>query len=184
MKRELIHQKLIRERNRLLALYKIDNDQAHLMKMYAIDHFLGCGTFEKYDLILSFAKSKNLKRVFDIGCAYGHQSEIFIDEPVEYIGINDIELEYWNSDKFKYITKEYPFMINAREDDLVTSVLCLTWDCYLYEEDTLHKQCEALSRDFKHCLLYMPQNKLSFVKEYFSSYNVINSDFVYFSKGS
>lgn len=173
-------ERLLIERERCSKAYDIDNNIEHLMKIDCIDHFFECETYIKYQKILDFAKENNLKRVFDIGCAYGHQSEIFLNEPVEYIGINDAKSDYWNKDKFQYITKEYPFMIKANKNDLATSVLCLTWNCYLYKKDTLYKQCEALSRDFTHCLLYMPKDKINFVKKYFTNYKIIDKSFVYF----
>ena len=112
----------------------------------------------------------------------GHQSEVFIDSDIEYIGINDLPVKnYWNSDRYKYITKQYPFKIEAKETDLAVSLLCLTWNCYLYKgEKTLKEQCEALTRDFKNVLLYMQKDKLLFVAKYFKSYEMLHDNFVYF----
>ncbi len=174
------YKKLSKRRKYLQENSTID-DTPMLMEVDCIDHIFALNKLEQYTEVLKFAKSKGFKRVFDIGCAYGHQSEAFIDSDIEYIGIDDgVPGEYWNLDKYIYISEHYPFKINATETDLAVSILCLTWNCYLYEgEKTLKEQCEALKRDFKHVLLYMPKDKVGFVKEYFKGYEQVN-EFMYF----
>lgn len=147
-----------------------------------LDNFFECEIYIKYDKILNFAENNGFKRIFDIGCAYGHQSEMFLNSVVEYVGIDEIPCTHWNTEKYKYISKHYPFKIEAHSDDLAVSSLCLTWNCYLYEGNkTLKEQCEVLQRDFKSCLLYMQMDQLDFVKKYFKTYEVIDKDMVYFS---
>lgn len=155
-------------------------DDECLREMYSIDVFFEAKTYETYELFADFCKRNNYKRVFDIGCAFGFQSEIFLNEGIGYVGINDGKLDFWNKEIFEYIVGTYPFKIKADENDLAVSSLCLFWNCYLYEgEKTLKRQCEALTRDFKSCLLYMPIEKLDFVKSFFKKYQIINENIVY-----
>lgn len=153
---------------------------------YLIEHDSLCSFFEcsgaiRYKTILRFAKENNFKRIYDIGCANGYQSEIFLNSNVEYIGIDEYKSDFWNKEEFKYIIDNYPFYIDTNEDDLAVSVLCLTWNCYLSEgELTLKKQCEQLKKDFKHCLLYICQEQIEFVSRYFENYKILNDNFVYF----
>lgn len=174
------YEKLSQRRDYLNKLTDEVDDTNALMEMDCIDHFFECEEYKTYGKILRFAENNGFKRVFDIGCAYGHQSEVFINSKVDYIGINEDECDYWNKDRYKYISKHYPFEIKANANDLAVSVLCLTWNCYLYEKDkTLKEQCEALSRDFRNCLLYMQINQLEFVKKYFKNCKIIDKNLVY-----
>lgn len=152
-----------------------------LEMLYSIDTFFEAEVYKTYEAFARITKEKGFNRVFDIGTAFGLQSEVFLNEGIDYIGINDGDLNFWNKDKFEYIVGEYPFKIEAKETDLAISSLCLTWNCYLYEgEKTLSKQCNALSRDFKACLLYMQMDKLDFVKRYFKGHEIIDNKLIYF----
>lgn len=165
----------------LNRLYDETKDILYMMEDDCICHFFECEGYKKYEIILDFAKHNNFKRVFDIGCAFGHQSEVFLNSNIEYVGIDSGEFNFWNNDRYKYISKEYPFTIKADKDDLAVSVLCLTWNCYLYEnERTLHEQCNQLKKDFKHCLLYMDNKKIEFVKRYYNNYKILDGNFIYF----
>lgn len=176
------YERLEQRRKELNKLFDKTNNTNCLIEMDCIDHFFECESYKTYGKILEFAEAKKIKRVFDIGCAYGHQSEVFINSKVDYVGINEGKCDYWNEDRYKYLSTHYPFKIEANTDDLAVSVLCLTWNCYLYEKDkTLQEQCEALQRDFKNCLLYMASDKIDFVKKYFKDYIVIDKNLVYFS---
>lgn len=149
--------------------------------MYSVDTFYECEVYGKYEKFANFCKERGYTRVFDIGSAFGLQSEVFLNEGLSYVGINDLPLDFWNKDIFEYIVEAYPMKIKAREADLAISSLCLTWDCYLFDkENTLIKQCEALSRDFKSCLLYMQMDKLDTVNKYFANYEIIEENMVYF----
>ena len=159
------YNKLIVRRKQLLELskqnYKENKDTIKYdMEIDCIDHFFECESYKTYEYIAKHCKEFHIDRVIDIGCAYGHQSEIFLNSKINYIGVNDYNLEFWNYDKYDFIVKEYPFEFNTKyfkveHNDLPISVLCLTWNCYLYYgEETLKKQIEALTRDFKHCYAY------------------------------
>ena len=111
---------------------------------------------------------------------------MFLNNNIKYIGINDYYLDFWNYNKYDYIVREYPFEYESKYfevnySDLPISVLCLTWNCYLYNgEETLRKQIEALSRDFRHCLLYMSKDKLDFVKQYYYGCKRLGESLMYF----
>lgn len=157
------------------------DDRGALELLYSIDTFFEAEVYKTYETFAKVAKEKGFNRVFDIGTAFGLQSEVFLNEGIDYVGINDGNLDFWNKDKFEYIVGEYPFKIEAKETDLAVSSLCLTWNCYLYEgEKTLSKQCNALSRDFDACLLYMQISNLDFVAKYFRGYEIIDKNIVYF----
>lgn len=166
------------------AMIKSKDDIDELMVLDCICHFFECEIYKNYQYILDFCKDRGFTRIFDIGCAIGLQSEVFLNSGVDYVGIDNHrnKLNFWNEDIFQYIVGHYPFKIDTREGDLGVSILCLTWDCYLHEkEKTLREQCEALQRDFKDCLLYMPENKVEFVGNYFKTVEPLDSKFVYFS---
>ena len=110
--------------------------------IYSIDTFFEVEVYKTYEVFAKIAKEKGFSRVFDIGTAFGLQSEVFLNEGIDYVGINDGNLNFWNKDKFKYIVGEYPFKIEAKETDLAVSSLCLTWNCYLHEgENYKNMQC-------------------------------------------
>lgn len=177
----MLYKRLDDRLDKLWKMHDETNNVKYLMEGDCICSLLEGQSYKRYENILSFAKENNFKRVYDIGCAYGHQSEIFLNEKIEYIGVNEHNYEFWNADKFKYIVNYYPFKIETDKTDLAVSVSCLTWNCYLDDgEETLKKQCEQLQHDFKHCLLYMAKDKIDFVKKYYDNYKILNDNFVYF----
>ena len=52
------------------------NDDENLMLLDSIDNFFECETYKKYEFVLNFCKKNGFNRIFDIGCAYGLQSEV------------------------------------------------------------------------------------------------------------
>jgi hypothetical protein len=165
-----------------LELYRKNHEVVYLMEEDCIAHLFECRGIETYEKIAMFCKERGIKRIFDIGCAYGHQSEVFLKEGLEYIGVNDHTATFWNRDKFQYIVNRYPCELPTQKGDLGVSVLCLTWNCYLYEgKKTLTEQCEALQRDFEHCLLYIAPDKVEFVNRYFKKVKKIDEHLYYFS---
>lgn len=176
------YKRLIDRSKELNSLYIKTKDIEYAMEDDCIMHLFGCGGIETYETICNFVKENKFKKVYDIGCAYGHQSEIFLEKNVDYVGIEVSPIKnFWNADKFKYINRKYPFEINANENDVAVSVLCLTWNCYLFEGiKTLKEQCEALKRDFKHCILYMQNDRIEFVGEYFKNCKHIKDNIYYF----
>lgn len=174
-----------RIRNRLKELgelYLKSLDSKYLKEDYCICCLFEAEGFQTYERITSFCLKHNINRVVDIGCAYGHQSEVFLQNSIDYIGINENECNFWNKDKFQYIVDSYPCKIPVQKGDLGVSVLCLTWNCYLHEgKKTLHEQCQALQRDFTHCLLYLQIDHIEVVKSYFKKYEQIDGNLFYFS---
>lgn len=172
-----MYERIAKLREECFDSYEKTQDDKYLRKAYSIDVFFECKVYKKYQKFTKFCKENGFDRVFDIGCAFGFQSEVFLETGVSYVGINEDNIDFWNKDVFKYIAKHYPFEIKARDTDLAVSSLCLAWNCYLYEgEKTLKEQCEALSRDFKSCLLYIPNDKIEFVSSFFKKTIVLQED--------
>lgn len=151
------------------------------MEMDSINHLFE-GGLDTYGLIISFLLSMDLRigKIYDIGCAYGHQSELFLLNALEYVGVNDYQLTFYNKDKFSYSVQEYPFTIEATASDVLISVLCLTWNIYLRDKNTtLRKQLKQCSEDFRHCILYLQEDKLPIVKKYFEKVVKIEKNLYY-----
>lgn len=179
----MVTERLVNRYNECNELYRKTGDVKYAMELDCIAHIMETSTIKRYREIVEFAKGGEFKRVFDIGCALGHQSEVFIGSGVKYIGINDSDREFWNADIFDYIVGRYPFKIGTHNHDLAVSILCLTWNCYLYEgEITLREQCEALARDFDHVILYMSEDKIEFVRKYFGRVERLKENLMYFSR--
>lgn len=178
----LMYPRLEARMKELSMLYKQEQKDEYLMEDYCIVHFLGGSGREIYEKIASFCKEREIGRVFDIGCAGGHQSEAFMTDGVEYVGVEPSKMDYWNKDNLQYITSSYPCTLPTQKGDMAISVLCLTWNCFLYEgEKTLIEQCEALKKDFDHCLLYVQPDKVEIVSRYFNKVEKITPELYYFS---
>ena len=176
------YQRLIDRELELSKLFDEADSDLHMNEHYSLCSIFECETLKTYEKICEFAKENNFNKVYDIGCAFGHQSEVFFNNNVEYVGVNDHELPFWNKDKYKYIVSHYPFKIATGDSSLAVSVLCLTWNCYLHEgEKTLKQQCEALRRDFRQCLMYMAKDKVGFVSKYFINIKEIENDLYFLS---
>lgn len=176
------YKRLVERGKECFSLYMETDDIRYAMEDDCIEHFFGAGGMEHYETICNFIKENKFDKVYDIGCAYGHQSEIFLEEDIDYIGIEASPIKnFWNADKFKYINKEYPFKIDTGKNDIAVSVLCLIWNCYLYEnQKTLRAQCEALQRDFNQCILYIAHDKIATVDRYFKNRKKIGDGMYYF----
>ena len=154
-----------------------------LMEHNSIINYFESGR-KKYKKALDFCKKKGFLKAYDIGCAYGFQSELFITYNIDYVGIdcsvkND---EFWDSGRFIHLNKTYPFKIKAdKQNDVAISILCLCWNCYLTDgEETLRTQMEQLSKDFNHVILYIDNRFFNIVKSYFKGYESFDSLFYYF----
>lgn len=182
------YQRLMERRDELSALgtkaYKAKQDSIEYdMEMDCIDHLFGCEGIQTYEKIALFCKENGIKRAIDIGCAYGHQSEAFLIHGIDYVGVNEgMKLYFWNQEQFRFIAGHYPCLLPVKKDDLGVSVLCLTWNCYLREnEKTLKEQCEALQRDFSHCLLYVTEEAKDYLSQYFNKVEKLEKNLYYFS---
>lgn len=162
-------------------LYDESRDSIYLMEDDTLMHLFGCDGLRRYEKIASFCMNNDIQGVVDIGCAYGHQSEVFNQVNIEYLGVNDSKSSFWNEKNIPYVANCYPCQIPTKRGDLAISILCLTWNCYLYEGDkTLHEQCAALKRDFDHCLLYIQPDKKEIISDYFKHVEDLGEGFYYF----
>jgi hypothetical protein len=175
------YQKLLDRRKECIKLYKKTNNDNYLREDDSILHVLGAGGIENYEFIVDFCTKNNITFVYDIGAAYGHQSEMFLqnNEDIIYVGVeaqaNELR-NFWNNDKYTYIQGKYPCELNPKGNDLAISVLCLGWNCYLYEgEKTINEQFKALSKDFEHALIFAPHETKEIAEKYFKEVSFLKS---------
>lgn len=83
------YKRIIKLREKCSRLFDETKNDEYLYKMYSIDTFFECETYKIYESIAHFCKENNFCRIFDIGCAYGLQSEIFRNKNIDYIGVNE-----------------------------------------------------------------------------------------------
>jgi len=168
--------------NRLHELLKNDSYES-MMELDCLEHLFACEGLRKYQTIATFCKENGFKKVYDIGCAYGHQNEVFLEKEIAYVGINEQPLDAWNQENVEYIFNRYPFSIQSKSNDIAVSVLCLTWNCYLYKgEETLRDQLLTLSTDFDQCILYVADDKVKTIKEYYPNVKELGRKLYYFYK--
>lgn len=159
-------ERLSKELDRLLLL----NDSESMMKGYDLCTQFECKSFHEYGKVLDIVKESGGTKVYDIGCATGYQSEVFMQAGMDYVGIEGYftNTEFWNEDIFKYIRKAYPFKIDTKNTDVAISKLCIGWGCFCFEEDTYSKQLKALARDFNTVILYTTEEFINLAKDYFN----------------
>lgn len=174
---------------RLSNIQKNDPEYENaLMNLYDIEELMECEHFAVYDAVAKFCKNNGFNRVFDIGCADGYQSEMFLQNDLEYVGVEGFFTGkgYWNDDKFLYIEKEYPFSISTSAKDIAVSHMCIGWNCYKTKEDTWERQIEQLAADFRHILLYSQKEILPILERYYAIEEVSltkNRGVWYYGKG-
>lgn len=147
-----------------------------LMELDCIEHLLEAGSLINYDFMIDFAIKKGFKRVIDIGCAYGHQSEL-CEGRIDYVGVDEDLVEFYNQEKYDYYVGKYPQEISflMEESEIAISNLAIGWNCYVNEEE-FEKQCKALSEDFKASLLYLPTDREEILKKYFKNVKVYRKE--------
>ena len=168
------YQRLIDEEIYLSEILKnIDYNSANFPlyeRQYCIDSFFSEGSRGNYEFIRDFMLRMGISKLYDIGCAYGYQSECFLDTGISYVGINDIKNPFWNQDRYEYCVGKYPqISVADPEDALGVTVLCLTWLCYDETGLTCDEQMAQLAKDFKHALVFVNRENLDIVKEYWQS---------------
>lgn len=143
-----------------------------LMEIDCIDHLLQAGSLINYDFMIDFAIKKGFKRVVDIGCAYGHQSELCRGR-IEYVGIDEDLVGFYNVYEYNiYYPNKYPFFTNGLFwNDLAICNLSIGWNCYDNEKEA-KENFKALSEDFKACLLYLPTDRENLLRECFKKVEV------------
>lgn len=123
----------------------------------SLQHVLEC-TLNNYDFMINFAIKKGYKRVVDIGCAYGHQSELCTGR-IKYLGIDEDDCDFYKETLARgYIVGKYPEEIDGYtfwKSDLAIANLSIGWNCYNNEEE-FDEICKHLKKDFTACLLYIP----------------------------
>lgn len=146
-------------------------------KEYCLSYFFEV-SLENYNYFLEYCKNNNIKGVVDIGCCIGYQSELFLNNGIDYIGVDGTTNSFWNEDKANYITKEYPCEIKGYKDYLAISNLCLGWNCYLYNGiETLEGQFKQLAKDFDRSLIYMQKDNIEYIRKYFKEVNNLTGNF-------
>lgn len=137
---------------------------------HSLSHFFQ-SSMTIYLEMLNICQENNIEKVYDIGCGYGWQSEIFLRGGVKYTGIEVDKHIYWKenmADDINYINKEYPFKIETEPNEAVISNMCLSWNCYLKEKETLEKQVETVKRDFNQAILYLSKER---AKHFINAFN-------------
>lgn len=155
-------------RRHYLVSQQPDKDYANYIEAEALEHVIDV-TSNIYKEIIDIIKEKGLKKVYDIGCAYGHNSVWFKANCLEYIGIEESKLNFYNKANIRYIQRSYPFKIaRVTTTDIAISVLALGWGCYDYTEGReFEAQLKQLAEDFSHIILYLPKEKHNLVAYYF-----------------
>ena len=151
-----------------------------LRELDCIDHLIECGSLSGYRKAMNFAIENGYETICDIGCAYGHQSELFKGE-LNYIGINDNLVRFYNANEqfTRYIVDDYPNRNIKRfipENTLAVSILCMGWECYKVRDDEFDRQFKALSEDFAASLLYMPLEREEILQKYYKNIAIIEKN--------
>lgn len=181
VERKMDFSKIKARTRQLWDLYELTKNNLYLMEDDCIGHLFECEGFETYQKIAQFCEDHDIQRVVDIGCAYGHQSEVFMQYDIDYVGLNDGKCDFWNRDEFDYHVGTYPCKLPIQKGDLGISVLCITWNVYLHDgQETLYQQCKALSEDFEHCLIYVQPSHLGIISEYFKKVEKIDEHNLYY----
>ena len=171
--------------NRRKQLETLDTDAAD-MEMYCIDEVMADiydgrepkaeryeGILNWYDLTAETAKKLGVDHVYDIGCAYGHQSVVYEAAGIHYTGIDMYDFENPFPDNgADYIICKYPFSIprnDSGEVRMAISHLCLG---YFDSDDSelQEKNLKQISKDFEYYMCEVPwnENNEELYKKYFN----------------
>lgn len=95
--------------------------------------------------------------IIDIGCQFGYQSEIFLDNK-SYLGIDVLEYRFFNTDKsnVSYILRSFPRALNfSLKDKIVISNMSLGYFNQFIDEDE-EKALDIIEDKLKDCsILYI-----------------------------
>ena len=169
-----------------------DSDAAD-MEMYCIDEVMADiydgrkpetperyeGILNWYDLTAEIAEELGVDHVYDIGCAYGHQSVIYEAAGIRYTGIDMYDFENPFPDNgADYIIRKYPFSIPREDDDLRMAVshLCLGWFSSR-EPEIQEMEFQQIAEDFDYYMCQVPYriNKENLYDKYFDTLKVWQS---------
>lgn len=146
-------------------------DEESMQEFDSLIHFFEV-SITYYQKAFDFIKGKlHCTRIFDIGCAFGFQSELLINSSIQYVGINDVSLNFWNKDKYQYIVKSYPFVIQTLPTDIAVSIYCIGWYNNLIE-----KQIKRLAEDFQQIIINVDKEYFYYLKKYFVVKEILNND--------
>lgn len=98
------------------------------------------------------AKLYGIKNVYDIGCAYGAFAPIFIENDIEYVGIEKddlFRLDMHCGQSISYIMRAYPFEIITKKKSMAISRFCVGW------VDNFEQQLKQINSDFDYAFLYI-----------------------------
>ena len=137
------------------------------------------GILNWYDLTAEIAEELGVDHVYDIGCAYGHQSVIYEAAGIRYTGIDMYDFENPFPDNgADYIIRKYPFSIQREDDDLRMAVshLCLGWFSSR-EPEIQEMEFQQIAEDFDYYMCQVPYriNKENLYDKYFDTLKVWQS---------
>ncbi len=148
-----------------------------LRELNSLDHVLEC-SLKNYDFMIDFAVKKDFHEVVDIGCAYGHQTELCRGR-INYIGVDRELVNFYIPYECYCLPEGYPtdktLSHNQFKTSLAISNLCIGWNCYVDEKEA-KKQFKALKRDFKASLLYLPKDRENILKKVFKNVEKVKDD--------
>lgn len=133
-------------------------------EMDSIEHVLVC-TGDFYDYVVQYCKENNIRSVLDIGCAYGHQAEAFLEAGIGYEGVNDWDGSLWKKDQITYHIGEFPFELQTNAQ-LAISNLCYGYFIHHYE---------VLAKQYSHVILNNITD-LEAIEQYFDIEKVMAYD--------
>lgn len=141
-----------------------------LMELDSLENVIEC-SLKNYDFMIDFAIKEGFKTVVDIGCAFGHQSELCKDK-IEYIGIDEDKVDFYGD--HTYLVDRYPSKLTKKvfKNCLAISNLAIGWNCYVNEKE-FDEQCKALKNDFKASLLYIPKDREEILKKNFENIKIV-----------
>lgn len=170
-----------------------DSDAAD-MEMYCIDEVMADiydgrkpetperyeGILNWYDLTAEIAEELGVDHVYDIGCAYGHQSVIYETAGIRYTGIDMYDFDNPFPDNgADYIIRKYPFSIPREDGDLRMAVshLCLGWFSSREPEIQEH-ELRQIAADFDYYMCQIPDriDKENLYDKYFDTLKVWQSE--------
>lgn len=150
------------------ALYDdITQEDKDLLKIYdeinyCKEEFIYANINDWYKNVALYVKNRGFETVIDIGACYGFQAENFINENLNYIGVECVKYmkDYQfmkDHEKVTYILKKYPCEIEIPEKSVLVSNLCIG---YLVNEEAF----EEMNKTFQTVIL---NNKCKGLEKYY-----------------
>lgn len=156
-------------------------DEPGLIEGCSLMHVIE-GSLEAYEAIVEVCLQKGMTAVFDIGCAYGHQSALFKHAGISYGGMCEGIRTFYEEPRYSYQVGTYPESLPnldfAHTQRVVgISSLCLLYPCYLTDgEATKQAQLAGLIRDFKEVILCIPNDAITSLNAVFPIVEIWETD--------